>query len=377
MSLAINRLRRGDRSPGAVAGFLRDHSFPLVEGPHVTFVFPGHADAVNLRHFIFGLPSTMPLQRVDGTDLWFITVEVPAKSRIEYKFDVHRGGHREWVRDPLNQFVARDPFGGNSVCQSDGYVTPEWVFEDPGARRGTLEEVQLVSDAFGGVRHVTVYKPARFRESRRYPVLLVHDGGDYLKFAAFKEVLDNLIHRGEVQPLIAVLSHPGDRLAEYPDDPRHVAFMAEELLPWVEEHYPTFERPASRGIMGASFGAVGSLSVAWRHPGVFGRVLLQSGSFAFTDIGEHERGPAFDPVVRFINEFRENPGRPSDRVFVSCGTYETLIYENRSMVPLLQETGMDIRYVEARDGHNWENWRDRLREALAWLFPGPLWMVYE
>ena len=39
--------------------------------------------------------------------------------------------------------------------------------------------------------------------------------------------------------------------------------------------------------------------------------------------------------------------------------------------------GMAVRYVEARDGHNWENWRDRLREGLAWLFPGPLWFVYE
>jgi enterochelin esterase family protein len=38
---------------------------------------------------------------------------------------------------------------------------------------------------------------------------------------------------------------------------------------------------------------------------------------------------------------------------------------------------MEVRYVEARDGHNWENWRDRLREGLSWLFPGPQWWVYE
>jgi enterochelin esterase family protein len=38
---------------------------------------------------------------------------------------------------------------------------------------------------------------------------------------------------------------------------------------------------------------------------------------------------------------------------------------------------MDVRYVEAADGHNWENWRDRLREGLSWLFPGPLLLVYE
>ena len=106
-------------------------------------------------------------------------------------------------------------------------------------------------------------------------------------------------------------------------------------------------------------------------------MLLLSGSFAFTDIGPSRRGPAFEPVVSFVNAFRQKPTRVTDRLFLSCGTYESLIYENRSMVPVFQSTGMEVRYVEARDGHNWENWRDRLREGLSWLFPGPLWLVYE
>jgi enterochelin esterase-like enzyme len=375
---AIHRFRKGgDRSPGGAARFLKKHSWPLVEGHHVTFAWYGHADAVNLRHFVFGLPSTMPMRRLEGSDLWFTTLELPLRSRVEYKLEIVRGDHREWIRDPLNPFVARDPFGGNSVCQAEGYSTPDWIEPDPEARLGTLEEHTLPDTAFGEARRVTVYVPARFRRTRRYPLLIVHDGGDYLSFARFKTVLDNLIHRQEVAPLIAVLTHPGDRLVEYPDDARHQAFIADTVLPWAEERYPCFGTPAMRCLMGASFGAVASLSTAWRHPGVFGRLLLQSGSFAFTDIGEHKRGPAFDPVVRFVNQFRDDPGRPSERVFLSCGTYESLIYENRSMVPFLQETGMTVRYVEARDGHNWENWRDRLREGLSWLFPGPLWMVYE
>ncbi|MCB9552658.1 MAG: hypothetical protein H6705_12430 [Myxococcales bacterium] len=81
--------------------------------------------------------------------------------------------------------------------------------------------------------------------------------------------------------------------------------------------------------------------------------------------------------MSFVNAFRAEPGKPSERVFMSCGMYESLIYENRSMAPFLQALGMDVRLVEARDGHNWENWRDRLREGLSWLFPGHLWMVYE
>jgi enterochelin esterase family protein len=38
---------------------------------------------------------------------------------------------------------------------------------------------------------------------------------------------------------------------------------------------------------------------------------------------------------------------------------------------------MTVRYVEARDGHSWENWRDRLQEGLSWIFPGPQKYVYE
>ena len=50
--------------------------------------------------------------------------------------------------------------------------------------------------------------------------------------------------------------------------------------------------------------------------------------------------------------------------------YESLIYENRWLVPVLATTGMEVRYVEVRDGHNWENWRERLRDGASWLFPG-------
>jgi enterochelin esterase family protein len=133
-----------------------------------------------------------------------------------------------------------------------------------------------------------------------------------------------------------------------------------------------------RGLMGASFGGVASLSTAWRYPGFWGRLLLQSGSFAFTDIGRrNHRGPVFDRVVDFMNAFRDQLIAVSERVFVSCGVYESLIYENRSLVPLLDETGMEVRFVEARDGHNWENWRDRSREGLSWLYRGLQMLIYE
>ena len=377
MAGALKQLIDGNPTQAQIDAFIASHEFPLVEGTRVTFVYNGEADALYLRHWIFGLSANAEFQRVEGTTLWHLSVELPEASRVEYKLEIHRDGHHRWIRDPLNPNLAHDPFGANSVCHALNYQRPDWTIDDPDARKGYIEEHVLMRTAFGDGRRVSVYVPARFRESRQYRALIVHDGGDYAHFASMITVLDNLIHRQEVAPLIVALLHPKERLIEYADDEAHARFVVDEVLPFMRKTFPIDPSPDGVALMGASFGAVASLSVARRYPGVFGSLLLQSGSFAFTDIGDHKKGPAFDRVVEMVNQFRDDPGRPVDRVFLSCGVYESLIYENRSMVPLLQQTGMEVRYEESRDGHNWENWRDRMRTGLSWLFPGPLWFVYE
>ncbi|MBP9143441.1 MAG: enterochelin esterase [Thermoanaerobaculia bacterium] len=378
MTLAISRLlAEGELPPARIDAFLAAHTVPIVEGRTVTFLYRGDADAVFLQHWIFGLPSAQPFAQILGTDLWYLTQEIPVRSRVEYKLEVQRGDVSRLIRDPLNSQLAHDPFGANSVCQGADYRIPDWISPDPEARPGKLESLRVPSVVLGGPQELQVYLPARFRTTRRYPLLIVHDGSDYLHFSVLKTVLDNLIHRLEVAPMIVALTQSRQRLRDYAAQADHSRYLAEELVPALEARYPLQKGPASRGLMGASFGGVAALAAAAHYPGQFGRLLLQSGSFAFTDIGPSRRGPAFEPVVEFVNRFRDAPKRISERVFVSCGVYESLIYENRSLVPILQSTGMDVHYVESFDGHNWENWRDRLREGLFFLFPGPLWMVYE
>lgn len=379
--MAVNTLeeveRRGLRDPARVESFLRENTFPLVEGTKVTFVYRGQADAVLLRHWIFALPSEQAFERVPGSDLWMLTIELPEGSRIEYKLEVVQGGTRRLIQDPLNPNFATDPYGMNSVLHGAGYEEPWWAVPDPEARPGRIQEHRIESEAFGDTRPFHVYLPARFRTKHRYPLLVVHDGQDFLRFTELETVLNNLIHRLEIPPMVVALVDSPDRLKEFADDERHARFLAEELVPAMEERFPLVGNSTARALVGASFGAVAALSTAWRHPAVFDQLLLLSGSFAFTDIGEHDRGPLWDPIVSFVNRFRAEPGTPARSVYLACGTYESLIYYNRAMLPVLQQTGMEVKYVEARDGHNWENWRDRLREGLAWLFPGPLWMVYE
>lgn len=377
--LAINRLKASKNlSPDAVDRFLHGREVPTVEGAHCTFLWRGEADEAWVCQRIVGLADRIPMRRLRDCDLWYLVLELPEGSRVEYQIEIRRGEHYERFNDPLNPRLAHSPVGASSVCFGPGYQTPEWVQPDPEARPGELRELSLRSRALRRDTHVQLYLPARFRTTRSYPLLVVHDGSDFLQYAAMKTVLDNLIHRMDVADVVVAFSDPGDRLTEYADSTAHARYVTHELVPELERTLPLIGQRAGRCLLGSSFGGVASLSAAYRSPDTYGSLVLMSGSFVFTDIGtDHGGGPVFDPVVKFVNRFRAKPRRVADRVFLSCGVYEPLIGPNRSMVPVLERTGTDVRYVESRDGHSWENWRDRLRDALAWIYPGPQRFYYE
>ncbi len=377
-SPAIDALERDFAQDGdAVGRFLEENEFPIAEAPLYTLAFRGAADSVRLRHWIEGLPSSQPFHRLEGTDLWVHALELPDHSRVEYKIEVTRGGRTQWVEDVLNPQVARDPFGANSVVTARGYEVPEWALPSDGVPEGTLDELVVKSEALGSERGVSVYRPPGFRPSRKYPLLIAHDGHDYMHYANLKHVLDHLIARFEIPGLIVAMTTAAHRMDEYSGDPGHARFVVEELLPRLEAEYPLQNAPESRGLLGASLGAVASFDTALRYPKTFGKLLLQSGSFAFTDIGRGEEGTPFERIIEMMNAYRDAPSRVTEKAFVSVGVYEPLVVENRALIPVLRGADVNVRFVEARDGHNWENWRDRLREGLSWLFPGPLWMVYE
>jgi enterochelin esterase-like enzyme len=344
--------------------------FPIVTERACTFAFNGPVISVRLVHFGIGLPSDLSFEPIGESGWWLLALKVPEGSRLEYKLEVVDSFGTRLVEDPLNPSVASHPFGANSVCEAYGYVAPDWSIPDPNVPAGQLVEYELDSAALHRHTSTSVYLPVGFAETptQGYPLLVVHDGSDYLRYAAAATVLDNLIGRGEMPPTVVAFIHPGERLVEYADDPSHAAYLSSELVPALEASYPLVATPAGRCLMGASFGAVASLSAAWRAPAQFGRLLFQSGSFAGAGEGCQRRPePLWRPVRQFVHAFLAEPVHVAERVFVSCGTYESLICENRGIVPVLEQTGARVHFVENLDGHNWACWRDSLGLALPWL----------
>lgn len=351
--------------------------FPIIEPGRCTFAYHGPVQEVTLSHFGVGLPADLAFTRIGDSPWRVLTLSVPEGTRLEYKLTVTDSFGQRLIEDPLNPRLASHPFGANSVLLAHGYEAPPWSLPRPDVERGRTIEFYLDSEALGRKVTAHVYLPANFtgEPATPYSLLVAHDGDDYLTYADTATTLDNLIDDGAMPPTIAVFVNPDERLVEYADDARHTAMLVDELLPELTQDLPVTSDPARRCLMGASFGAVATFAAALRRPGVFGRLCSQSGSFAGAGRASgavclERPEPLWDPVKRFVDELLAAREPIAERVYVTCGAYESLICENRALVPVLRSTGADVRFVQHAGGHNWDCWRDVLGSGLPWLLDG-------
>jgi hypothetical protein len=336
--LAIHKLIDGRIDAGRIQAFLHGRKFPIVEGTSVTFVWMGHADSVqppplDLRPGVGQRPLPGP-----GHGPLVPHAGDPAQlaRRVQVR-DPPRGPQR-WIEDPLNPNRARDPFGANSVLQSEGYEDPTWTnpTRSPApARSSPSPSTARPSAAAPGTS--TSRRASAARGSTRC--------------SSCTTAATTCVRRDEDR---ARQPHPPPR------DPRHdrglhrlarpPAGVRQRRAPRALPHRGA--RPRPRGALplydrrrrAASWARASARSRPSPRPAATpasgGGCCCSRARFAFTDIGKrNRRGPLFDRVVEFVNAYRAQPKAVSERVFVSCGVYESLIYENRSMVPLLDRHG--------------------------------------
>lgn len=358
---------------------------PLVEGDTAAvFLWRGEANSVGLLGDVGAWAETLPLARVEGTDLWWRRVRLEPEARIEYLFMVDEaaegfGAELLGRPDPLNPHRVLSGFGPFSELAMPGYAYPE-VFAPvrdgtPGLSDG-LALHTLPPGALDYAHEVLVYTPPVYDADARYPTVYVVDGRDYVEFAHAPAVLDHLIERGEIEPIVAVFvdppnrhgPHAPNRTTEYGMNDAFVAFLADELVPFVDARYRTRTEAAARLIVGDSYGGLIATYVPFRRSDVFGLGYSQSGYHSFQN----------DRLIRLVEESEPEPIRLS----VDVGTYETVVgagllpeaerdflAANRRLRDVLAARGYDFVYAEYPEGHTWGNWRAHLLDALRHFFP--------
>ena len=206
-------------------------------------------------------------------------------------------------------------------------------------------------------------------------LLVCQDGKDYVDSEGAVraiQVLDSLMHRGEIPPTVGVFIDPGQseseprqRNLEYDAmNDSYVTMIEDEVLPMVERKFDLrFSKdPAQRVAMGISSGGICAFNMAWQRPESFGKVISHCGSFVNIS-GGHE----YPLLVR-------NDARKPIKVFMQSGEGDVDIplgnwpMANQQMAAALEFAGYDYRFEFGTGGHNRRHGGALFAESMRWLY---------
>ncbi|HFE62964.1 MAG TPA: T9SS type A sorting domain-containing protein [Caldithrix sp.] len=322
----------------------------LFRGNATTVTVPGDANNWN--------PAAFSMSRISGTDLWYHTHVFEPDARLDYKFVLNGGS---WILDPLNPFQVTGGFGPNSELRMPLYIPAPEIEYYPAIPHGTLFDTTFFSAALGNSRQVSVYLPPQYYSSSdSFAVVLFHDGLEYISLANANNVLDYLIWKQRIRPLIAVFIPPVNRTGEYAGSLKQpfTDFVISDIFGWLDTKYRTHRRPEQRAVLGASNGGNIALWMGLTHPEIFGNIAAQSSN-----------------VQSSISSGFRYGSQLALKFYLDIGTYDipVLIPLVQNLVQILNSRGYEYRYRVYHEGHSWGNWRAHIDNALEMFFPGPVY----
>jgi enterochelin esterase-like enzyme len=338
---------------------------------------PGHDYDVLLRladpderYAAVRLSSDLPLSedertyaRHDGE--WRLKLPPPPVARLEYQLEVvHPSGDSERLCDPGNPNRAPGAFGEKSVLLLPGYAPPRWLGADRVA--GSKKKLEVRGRGLGARVQIRIWSPKDADAAEPLPLLVAHDGPEYDRLAALTRFTAAGIRAGELPRHRVALLAPGRRDEWYSASARYAGAMVRDLLPAIRAAVAVRGAPTG---MGASLGALAMLHIQRRHPGTFGALFLQSGSFFTPRFDAHEaRFPRYQRIIRFVRTTLRGRSHPNPvPATLTCGLAEENVHNNRLMARALSAQGYPAALHEVPDTHNYTAWRDAFEPHLTGL----------
>jgi enterochelin esterase-like enzyme len=371
-------------------------------GPVITPVGNGHVDVtfalplpddggpvLMISGFVTGGATARRMWPIDGTGMVARTWRLPDRYLGTYlfwlgrpgvelpeSFDellpvIYAAGHP--VPDPSNPDRFTYPVDPEhpgpafvqSILRGPAAIDDEFV---DAALLGTLSEHRLASTNMGDERRIWVHESVGITSDGPPPALmLVFDGGIYAHLMHTPELVDALVGRGELAPMLTIYCHFASEAARHAelacrDD--FAAFVIDELVPWAAGRWRFTDDPARTIVAGCSLGGLGSAWLAYRHPERFGNVIAQSPS-----AGWHPESPA---ETGYLTQRWAHDGPRSVHLYVEMGEFERGVgpdgrsgYDHtQDFVAALRHHGNDVDYQDFCGGHDYLNWRATFPRAL-------------
>ena len=319
----------------------------IYRGSAQTITIPGDANLWNTNEW--------SMLKFSGIDLWFKPQTVERDARLEYKFFLNGSN---WISDPRNPLH----FGvyNNSLLAMPDYVFPPEVEYYPNILHGTSFDTTLYSSQLQNTRYVRIYLPPGYDPASlvTYPVIVFHDGNGWWNDGKANNILDYLIDKKRIQPLIGVFVPPVEREEEYAFNKTNQFedFITWELMPYIDSRFRTKTDPGARAMTGFSYGGLITTQICYNHPEIFGLAAPFSA--------------AYNPKNREVFNSVVNGPKKDIKWYMEWGTYENEILLDIPMKDSLLSKGYDLIWRQWHQGHTLGSWRDHLDIAFEYFFPG-------
>jgi enterochelin esterase family protein len=313
--------------------------------PRIVGDFNNWAAGANGLDQTTGVPT-----RIEGTDWSSLEATVYTNARAEYVL-LFGDGTRP---DPHNPRVVQSFTGVKSEIRMPLWVAQPEIDDRAPVPEGAVVAETITSRALGESRRVWFYTPPGYETSDRwFPVVYVLDGGSYVERLGTPGLLDRLIARKAIPPVIAVFVEPGRRQEEYARNPQWRTFMATELVSLMDKRFRTVPAPDHRAVLGSSLSAYGAVDLAVEHPSVFGLCAALA-------------PPVQTPTI-ITNQLKGREAMRAVKFFVLAGTYDSMADGGRRLRTALDIGTGAVTYVEVPEGHSTETFRGHLDDALKAL----------
>jgi enterochelin esterase-like enzyme len=231
----------------------------------------------------------------------------------------------------------------------------------------TVIKEQLSSKFLGAERPLRIYLPPGYNELLSYPVIYCQDGEQFFNFGRIATTMTRAILDEGLEPaiVVGVDVDTSIRTSEYaPEGGRFTAycrFFSEELIPYVESHYPARRDRTERILAGDSLGATVCLHLALDYPSLFCRVISLSGAF----FGKTRERLAEEADLSWL-ELYMLIGTDETEVETERGSFD-FVEQNRLTRAILEQKKAGLLYIEKPGKHIWGFWQLELPEAINYF----------
>ena len=241
-----------------------------------------------------------------------------------------------------------------------------------------VDTVSVATDNLETPMTILVVTPDDIKPDTKLPTVYTLHGysGDWRDWLSHQPRIKDMADRYGM-----IIVCPDGRNSWYMDSPvnpkvKMESFFVNDLVTYIDSHYPSIPDPKKRAITGLSMGGHGALYLAFRHPDIWGNAGSMSGGVDIRPFpnnwelpnipGPEDKYPERWNEAAAINHIKDiKPGQVN--IYFDCGIDDFFAEVNDNLHKELVKAGIPHDYVSRPGAHTWQYWNNSILHHLLFF----------